>query len=59
MVTLELHRVECIEFTRARGFLEDLVDGGFEVSVESLKEIFEEQGQQLPSTIRHRRNEFG
>ena len=47
MVTLELHCVECIEFTRTRRFLEDLVDRRLEVRVERLEKIFEEQGEQL------------
>ena len=37
MVTLELHRIERIEFTRPRRLLEHLVDGRFQVGVKRLE----------------------
>ena len=43
----KLHGVEGVEFGRAGGFLQDLVDSGFQCRVEGLKQIFEQQREQL------------
>lgn len=40
MITLELHRVKGIEFACAGGFLENFVDGRFEVGIERFEQVF-------------------
>ena len=50
MVALHSHSIECIEFTRPRWFLENLVNGNFKVRVVGFKQVLKEQGEQLTCT---------
>ena len=47
-VSSELHGVECVEFRRARGLFQYLVDPRFQCRVESLEQVFKQQREQLP-----------
>ena len=48
VITLELHRIECVELAGPRRLFQDFVDGGFQVGVERLEQIFEQKCKKLP-----------
>lgn len=50
-ITVELELLHRVEFGCALRLLEDLVDVGFEIVVELLEEIFEEERKELASTV--------
>jgi hypothetical protein len=47
VVALELEGIKGVELGRARRFLEDFVDGGLKIGIESFEKVLEEEGQKL------------
>ena len=47
VITLELHRVERVKLAGPRRLFENFVDGGFQVGVERLEQIFEQKCKKL------------
>lgn len=47
MISLELHSIEGIELVGSRRLLQYFVDGGFEIRVVCLEEIFEQKREEL------------
>ena len=43
MIALKLHGVESIELGRSGGFTEIFVDGGLQIGIKRLKQIFEKE----------------
>lgn len=50
-ISSELHGVEGIELGRAGGLFQDLVDPRLQRRVEGLKQVFEEQREQLSCSV--------